>query len=84
MVRFIEPVMNTGRINPTPTLKSRVYTKRFFSFNSLTINLFGKSVNFVFCIFNWQIGESVNWKINKSIIHEILNIFREIEIIVFR
>jgi len=37
-VRFIEPAMKTGRINPTPTLKGILYTKKVLSFE-LTTNL---------------------------------------------
>ena len=31
-VRFIEPAMKTGWINPTPALKAILYTKKSFKF----------------------------------------------------
>ena len=35
-VRFIEPAMKTGRINPTPTLKAILYTKKVLNFELTT------------------------------------------------
>ena len=41
-VRFIEPAIKTGRINPTPTLEVIVYMKKVLSFK-LIANLKFKS-----------------------------------------